>query len=64
MIPVTFCPAGTCPRIDPYQGALKLSTPPSDFKIQYPPVFGSAASATALTPAGYFPASDPYHGAP
>ena len=33
-IPVTDCPAGTCPAIDPYQGALKASTPPFDLTIQ------------------------------
>jgi hypothetical protein len=29
-IPVTACPAGTCPRMDPYQEALKLSAARSD----------------------------------
>ena len=57
-------PVTTWPRIDPDQGAWKLSTPPSDLRIQYPPVFGSAAIPAAVTPAGSLPASEPYHGVP
>ena len=35
-IPVTDCPAGTCPASDPYHGAANASTPPFDLPIQYP----------------------------
>ena len=46
-IPVTDCPAGTCPASDPYHGAANASTPPFDLPIQYPPVFRSAAIPAA-----------------